>query len=464
MSAVSILVPTYNRVAYLKDCLDSLLATTVPCEIIVADNASTDGTEALMATYTDARIRYVRHATNLGPFGNYNFLLQAATQEYLCLFGDDDIALPGCFEAKLAILETNPQVDGAYTTTRILDEDGNLALGSRVQGVPDCSYVSGRDEFAHLIINCCLSWQTLVFRRALYDRHGGIKEGADGLVACDWDYLIEISRQRQFAFLMEPTVGVRIHAASTSMLQTRVTGRLVKDMLTLWRKWLLESDDLPVITDGTWKSMGRMITYGVESCYGDDPARQQAFLRSLSGLQHQYRQRMDGAFDQHRKQWLPDAADLDVEGRPIFRRDLAPLALDTQRQVQFFHHPTWSATAWQEALKGYLLAFTVKDDVEFLLWHDPAQAVTIEAAGERVEAVIATLGLDPDMTADVQLISEPLDLPGLAALYATMHVIVPAGDPQQVDRGTKVGVAVMTRLEPDVWRRVAARFLPAPPA
>jgi glycosyltransferase involved in cell wall biosynthesis len=70
---VSVLVPTFNRVNYIAECLDSLLAQTVPpLEVIVIDDGSEDGTADLLASYGH-RIRHIRKenggkptAVNLG--------------------------------------------------------------------------------------------------------------------------------------------------------------------------------------------------------------------------------------------------------------------------------------------------------------------------------------------------------------------------------------------------------------
>ncbi|MBC7545217.1 MAG: glycosyltransferase [Candidatus Sericytochromatia bacterium] len=463
MSAISILVPTYNRAAYLKDCLDSLLATTVPCEILVADNASTDETEALMATYTDARIRYVRHATNLGPFGNYNFLLAAATRDYVCLFGDDDIALPGCFEKKLALLESHPEVTGVYSLAQVMDADGTLSNGSKVQGVPDVPYVSGRDDFLHLLINCCISWQTLVFRRELVVRHGLIPSVPEGLLARDWDYLIGLSRHGQFAFLNEPTVGIRMHDDSTTVKEATTAGRMVEDMLTIWHKWLVEADDPPVITMATWEAIGNALLGGVQACYGANRLVAQTVLGQLETLKAAYLHRMDRQFYGRLHTWLPGIADQDAEGLPVFKPGLAPLTLDSPG-MRFLHHPDWDGDVWIEVLRRYTAAFTAGDKVELVLWLDPVQGVTAAEAGDRIEAAFQTLGVDPAQAADVQLFTEALDLAGVAALYAAVHVIVPGGDQRQLARGVQSGRVVMTHLEPEVWRALAKKYTASPVA
>src|SRR5436309_889785 len=70
---LSILVLTYNRERMLAECLDSLLPVQIPdCEILVFDDASTDGTPAVADEYAqrDSRVKYFRHQTNQGVFRN----------------------------------------------------------------------------------------------------------------------------------------------------------------------------------------------------------------------------------------------------------------------------------------------------------------------------------------------------------------------------------------------------------
>ncbi len=464
MTAVSILVPTYNRAAYLKDCLDSLLATTAPCEIIVADNASTDATAAVLATYSDPRLRYLRQETNQGAFANYNFLLQAASQDYLCLFGDDDIALPGCFEKKLALLDSHPEVAGVYSVAHVMDADGTVSVGSSVRGVPEFPHLAGRDDFTHLLVNCCIGWQTLVFRRELYDAHGPIPLVPEALLARDWDYLIGISRRHHFAFLHEPTVAVRMHDASATSTEVRTAGRMAEDMLIIWRKWLVESDDPPVVTMAVWEAIANALLAGVQACYGPDRIRAAEYLSRLDTLKADYIRRQNRTFYGTLNGWLPGLADLDGDGLPIFHPGVAAMTLDSIKKMRFFHHPDWQSGRWEAVLVPFLEAFSASDDVELVFWLDPSQGVPEVAAEARIAAVLARVGQDLETAPTITLVPDPLDRPGLAALYAAVHAVVPAGDVQQLDRATKAGRPVMTHLEPEIWQNVAARCLGLPVA
>jgi glycosyltransferase involved in cell wall biosynthesis len=109
---LSICIPTYNRVGTLQQTLSSILpqvATNEAVEIVIADNASTDGTEELVSEVSREHpfLRYHRNAQNLGFDGNIATCLKLAEGEYISFFSDDDIALPGTFARVLAELSTH---------------------------------------------------------------------------------------------------------------------------------------------------------------------------------------------------------------------------------------------------------------------------------------------------------------------------------------------------------------------
>jgi glycosyltransferase involved in cell wall biosynthesis len=104
MILLSICIPTYNGVKTLAEALDSLLlqiAEESDVEILVSDNASTDGTQALVQRYIERYpfIRYERNAENVGFDGNIVACLEKATGEYVWFFSDDDIAPPHTAES-----------------------------------------------------------------------------------------------------------------------------------------------------------------------------------------------------------------------------------------------------------------------------------------------------------------------------------------------------------------------------
>ena len=90
---VSIGMPVYNGEKFIREALDSLLAQTfTDFELIISDNASTDGTEAICRKYVerDSRIRYVRQTINRGGTANFLFVLSKARGEYFMWAAADD--------------------------------------------------------------------------------------------------------------------------------------------------------------------------------------------------------------------------------------------------------------------------------------------------------------------------------------------------------------------------------------
>ena len=93
MLQVSIIIVTYNTLGITRQCIDSIYGHTegVDFEVIVIDNASSDGTRQVLEN--DSRIRYIYSSENLG-FGRANNLgMQKAKGEYLFLLNSDTLLL-----------------------------------------------------------------------------------------------------------------------------------------------------------------------------------------------------------------------------------------------------------------------------------------------------------------------------------------------------------------------------------
>jgi glycosyltransferase involved in cell wall biosynthesis len=428
-----------------------MLATTVDCEIIVSDNASTDHTEEVMRAYTDPRIRYYRQATNIGSIPNHNFLLSQARGEYLNLFGDDDRALPGCFERKAALLDADPHLDIVFSRCQPIDPQGNRLPIRRVMGTSDFSYMGGRVDFNDMLLNCMISWQSLMLRREVAEAAGPL--GRWGLLASDdWYWLQLCMRHRQVAFINEASVEVRTHPGSFSIATAIKEGYFMKDRMMIWRKWLLEADDPPVVTELMWERMVRVITLDVQEVYGPIQARLDEALLELSKLNWAYSKRMEARFETH-------------EGTLLhFRPGLAPWPLEGRKGTVFLHVPNWAGPAFDEVLTAYGRAFTAADDVTLALWLDPTQGVSLEEAAERIMGLLQAADLDPEATPDLLLVPDALGQADQARLYTAADWLVPLSDPLQIDRARRLGKPYLEALTPEAWRvALAQRAAPASP-
>lgn len=86
------IVVTYNRKNLLKECIQRLKSLDVPCDVLIVDNASTDGTSSYIADELNDNISYVNTGSNLGGAGGFNYALKKAYNtkyKYLWLMDDD---------------------------------------------------------------------------------------------------------------------------------------------------------------------------------------------------------------------------------------------------------------------------------------------------------------------------------------------------------------------------------------
>jgi glycosyltransferase involved in cell wall biosynthesis len=93
LPVVSIGMPVYNGEKYIREALDSLLTQTfADFDLIISDNASTDGTENICREYAgkDKRIRYIRQELNQGASQNFNHVLNMADGKFFMWAAHDD--------------------------------------------------------------------------------------------------------------------------------------------------------------------------------------------------------------------------------------------------------------------------------------------------------------------------------------------------------------------------------------
>lgn len=123
---ISVVIPVYNRVAIVEECLDSVVATAYPnLEVLVIDDGSTDGTFEAVKSYQSKHSDIIRVLThpdhaNFGVSASRNLGILAATGQYICFIDSDDLMLPYRFDAAVEILDEDETIDGVVEATDIV--------------------------------------------------------------------------------------------------------------------------------------------------------------------------------------------------------------------------------------------------------------------------------------------------------------------------------------------------------
>lgn len=126
---ISIGLPVFNGENYLREAMESLLEQTFgDFEIIISDNASTDGTREICEEFVkkDFRVNYHRSETNRGAAWNYNNTVNLSRGEYFKWAAHDDCLEPEFLETCLGILQTNSDASLAFTKAVVLDDRSHL--------------------------------------------------------------------------------------------------------------------------------------------------------------------------------------------------------------------------------------------------------------------------------------------------------------------------------------------------
>jgi len=127
---VSVGLPVFNGENYLAQAVESILGQTFrDFELIICDNASTDGTEEIARRFAalDPRVRYHRNATNIGGARNQNLAVDLSRGRYIRLAAHDDLIAPTFLEECVRELESRPDVIICFSGTIVIDKDGRNA-------------------------------------------------------------------------------------------------------------------------------------------------------------------------------------------------------------------------------------------------------------------------------------------------------------------------------------------------
>lgn len=225
---VSIVVPVFNGARFLRETLDSLVRQTWSArEILVLDDASTDETPAIIASYGDA-LRSVRQPTNRGQFGNVADGIARATGELVAVYHADDVYDSTIVEREAQFLADHPEVGVVFCLDRFLDGDGReygrLALPAelREENILDFARVFNA-ILEHK--NVFLPTPGAMARRALYERVGPYRPEFGS--AADLDMWLRMAREQPVGIIAEHLFGYR-HTV-TSVGQSYQNVRLVPE-------------------------------------------------------------------------------------------------------------------------------------------------------------------------------------------------------------------------------------------
>lgn len=159
---VSIIIPCHNYGAYVGQAIESALAQSVKCEVIVIDDCSSDNSYDVIRRYT-RQIIGLRNSVNLGVAETRNKAIRIATGDFIVCLDADDRLKPDFVEKHLAAFRDRSDAI-AYAPIDLIDLDGKPSGGQMFKATAmPTMHKNGRNQ----IPSCCM------FRRIFWERAGG---------------------------------------------------------------------------------------------------------------------------------------------------------------------------------------------------------------------------------------------------------------------------------------------------
>ena len=177
---VSVIIVNYNGAGYLAACLASLASDGGDVEIVVVDNASTDGS-AQAAEVAHPGVRVIYSPENLGFGDGCNLGARRARGEYLAFLNPDTVVTPGWLDALIDALARHPKA-GLATSRLLLSNppDRLNACGNEMHltGLTTCRGMGARaTEYTREEMVSAVSGAAFAMRRALFEELGGFDGG-----------------------------------------------------------------------------------------------------------------------------------------------------------------------------------------------------------------------------------------------------------------------------------------------
>ncbi|NOY07807.1 MAG: glycosyltransferase family 2 protein [Spirochaetes bacterium] len=196
---VSVIIPTYNRKQFVLEALKSVFEQTYnSMEVIVVDDGSTDGTEAVLkAVYNHHRLRYF-HIPHCGfPGAVRNYGIKEAEGEYIAFLDSDDLWMKEKIDKQIAYMLDNPDIKICHTREIWL-------RGTTVVSQSGQKHRRGGYIFEDALKKCIIGPSTVLIKKPVFEAHGGFNESLE--IAEDYELWLRLTSLYTIGYLDIPLV------------------------------------------------------------------------------------------------------------------------------------------------------------------------------------------------------------------------------------------------------------------
>lgn len=211
MASCALIIPVYEHVSYLSECLDSAIGQTSPFnEIIVVDDCSPDpAVQKILSRYKDVdRVRIFRNEINLGITKTQNYAVSLSNSEFVAFLDCDDVLHN---EARAAFDAYHELGEADYFFSNRYEID---PAGKFLRRVDAGQQIAEYETLTECLLEHMVASHFKVIRRSALDSIGGFPTDSDGVQ--DWVVAVNIIRDDNAVYMAEYLYSHRIHPGQTT--------------------------------------------------------------------------------------------------------------------------------------------------------------------------------------------------------------------------------------------------------
>ena len=211
MPRVTVVMAVYNAAQFVREAVASVLAQTYrDFELVVVDDASSDGSLSILRSFDDPRLRIIHHDANQGAALSRNDAMAVAYGELVAIMDADDVCAPTRLERQVTFLDANTQVGlvgcGVYDN---IETNGGVLYTSYL---PEHNATIQRT----LMKQWCFLHSSIMFRKTLFQAVGGYRKAFEP--AEDHEFVLRILEHCQAHNLYERLVSYRLNPTGLTVL------------------------------------------------------------------------------------------------------------------------------------------------------------------------------------------------------------------------------------------------------
>ena len=206
--SLTVLMAVHNGGDYLRTAIDSILSQTYSdFRFLIVDDASTDDTKDIIASYQDDRIQLVSLEKNVGQTAALNIGLQHVTSAWIARMDADDYSAPERLEEQMGVIDSDPSLACVGTFAWMFQSDPET-----VDGI--ISNPVDRDDIKQVILGTPLVHGSVLISRDALSAIGGYDERYK--ISQDVDLFDRLLERYPAVNIPKPLLGVRQHPGQAS--------------------------------------------------------------------------------------------------------------------------------------------------------------------------------------------------------------------------------------------------------